>query len=282
MLSWAQAIPTRPKILRIVSVDLLSSNAESARSFYSKVLTVGGQCIWCQTNMFEAAVLPSDQVVNVIPSSENPTNRLVKVTFGVESEKAIRQWLTANKVPINPSKDGAMGFSVLDPEGHEVAFVDIHKKYYPMFEGRESVGKKLIHAGWVVKDRVRMDTFYKDVLGFHVYWSGGMKDDETNWVDMQVPDGTDWIEYMLRVPDNADSRLRGVMNHIALGVPDIHAAAAALEANGMKLSEQPKVGRDGKWQLNLYDPDQTRVELMEFTPAQKACCSEYTGPHPKP
>ncbi len=26
----------------------------------------------------------------------------------------------------------------------------------------------------------------------------------------------------------------------------------------------------------------TRIELMEFTPAQKPCCSEYTGPHPKP
>jgi hypothetical protein len=45
---------------------------------------------------------------------------------------------------------------------------------------------------------------------------------------------------------------------------------------------QPQIGRDGKWQLNLYDPDGTRVELMEFAPVEKPCCSEYTGPHPKP
>jgi hypothetical protein len=50
----------------------------------------------------------------------------------------------------------------------------------------------------------------------------------------------------------------------------------------MKLTEEPHIGRGGKWQLNLYDPDDTRVELMEFAPVQKPCCSEYTGPHPKP
>jgi hypothetical protein len=72
------------------------------------------------------------------------------------------------------------------------------------------------------------------------------------------------------------------MNHIALGVPDIHAAEKQLRANGWNGTEQPKIGRDGKWQLNLYDPDETRVELMEFTPVQKPCCSDYTGPHPKP
>ena len=42
------------------------------------------------------------------------------------------------------------------------------------------------------------------------------------------------------------------------------------------------MGRDGKWQLNLYDPDDTRIEFMEFTPKEKPCCSEFTGPHPGP
>jgi catechol 2,3-dioxygenase-like lactoylglutathione lyase family enzyme len=141
---------------------------------------------------------------------------------------------------------------------------------------------QLIHAGFVVHDRAAEDRFYKDILGFHVYWHGGRTDDETSWVDMQVPDGTDWIEYMLNVPANADHHTLGVMNHIALGVPDIHAAEAQLRKNGWSGNEKPKIGRDGKWQLNLYDPDDTRVELMEFKPVQKPCCSDYTGPHPGP
>ncbi len=94
-----------------------------------------------------------------------------------------------------------------------------------------------------------MDGFYKDVLGFRLYWSGGMKDGETSWVDMQVPEGTDWIEYMLNVPADADQRLRGVMNHIALGVPDVKAAAKQLEESGFKLPEQPKI-RAG-WEMAI-------------------------------
>jgi len=96
-----------------------------------------------------------------------------------------------------------------------------------------------------------------------------MKEGEDNWVDMQVPDGTDWIEYMLRVAPDASHKTLGVMNHIALGVSDIHAAQQQLIKNGWKSTEEPKIGRDGKWQLNLYDPDETRVELMEFKPTKE-------------
>jgi catechol 2,3-dioxygenase-like lactoylglutathione lyase family enzyme len=144
------------------------------------------------------------------------------------------------------------------------------------------VSRRLIHSGFVVSDRAAEDKFYKDILGFHVYWHGGRTDDETSWVDMQVPDGTDWIEYMLNVSPNASHKTLGVMNHIALGVPDIHVAQAQLIKNGWKGTEEPKLGRDGKWQLNLYDPDETRVELMEFKPTKEPCCSPYTGPHPGP
>jgi hypothetical protein len=70
------------------------------------------------------------------------------------------------------------------------------------------------------------------------------------------------------------------MNHISLGIPDIHAINDEVAKAGVKPIEAPKIGRDGKWQLNLYDADLTRVEFMEFTPTQKPCCSEFTGPHP--
>jgi len=142
---------------------------------------------------------------------------------------------------------------------------------------------RIIHAGFIVQNRPAMEHFYKDILGFRPYWHGGGKEDGIdNWASFQVPDGSDWIEFMLNVPESADQRLRGIMNHIALGVTDIHAAQEQLRKNGAALTEEPKIGRDGKWQLNLYDPDGTRVEFMEFTPVQKPCCSEFTAPHPKP
>ena len=173
-------------------------------------------------------------------------------------------------------------FSVLDPEGHRIGFLKRGVACLKDGSKHPPVSNNLIHAGFVVHDRATEDKFYKDILGFHVYWHGGMKDGEDNWVDMQVPDGTDWIEYMLKVPENATHKQLGVMNHIALGVPDIHAAQQQLIKNGWKGTEEPKIGRDGKWQLNLYDPDETRVELMEFKPTKEPCCSPYTGPHPHP
>jgi hypothetical protein len=48
----------------------------------------------------------------------------------------------------------------------------------------------------------------------------------------------------------------------------------------VQLPEKPKIGRDGKWQLNLFDPDDTRVEFMERKPTDEPCCSPYAGPHP--
>jgi catechol 2,3-dioxygenase-like lactoylglutathione lyase family enzyme len=141
----------------------------------------------------------------------------------------------------------------------------------------------MIHAGFVVHDRALEDKFYKELLGFHLYWQGGMKDGETDWVDMQVPDGTQWLEYMLvRGTEQPTPRVLGILNHIALGVPEMSEAAQLLRSRGWKPTDDEKqqIGKDGKWQLNLYDPDGTRVELMEFTPVQTPCCSPYTGTHP--
>ena len=98
-----------------------------------------------------------------------------------------------------------------------------------------------------------------------------MTDERTDWVDMRVPEGSDWLEYMLNQP-HPSVRTRGVMNHLALGVPS---AAKAYEKVAAVAKEKPKIGRDGKWQLNLYDPDLTRAELMEPAPVQKPCCSDF-------
>ena len=124
--------------------------------------------------------------------------------------------------------------------------------------------------------------FYVDLLGFRLYWYGGFKDDGTDWYELQVPDGPDWIEYMLNISANADHKELGVQNHFSLGVKDAHAAASQLRLNGLKTFDGPEVGRDGKDSLDAYDPDGTRVEIMEFTPAQKPCCHPYSADHPKP
>jgi catechol 2,3-dioxygenase-like lactoylglutathione lyase family enzyme len=173
-------------------------------------------------------------------------------------------------------------FEVSDPEGTLISF--IQRVAYPPDSSPRGIAiyTQLLHAGFVVKDIAVENKFYLDLLGFRLYWHGGFKDDGLDWYEIQVPDGDNWIEYMLNIPANADHKELGVQNHFSLGVKDIHAAADQLHKNGLQKFDGPEIGRDGKWGLDAYDPDGTRVEVMEFTPAKTPCCHPYTAPHPTP
>lgn len=289
--SLTAAEPKRPSILGIAAVTIAAPS--DSEDFYAKKL---GIPLWmidcagvCQSH-FELSSHQELGILNRQPfdalTQKTTGSNIVQIAFETSDVQALHNYLLSKGVQAGEvTKSGHSGvnplFSIVDPEHHRISFVELKEpNHYNRGEGQ--VSGHLIHAGFVVRDRAAMEHFYKDILGFRPYWHGGMKDNETDWLDLQVPDGTDWIEFMLNVPANADRRTLGIMNHIALGVPDIHAAVQQLLTNGMKLTEEPKIGRDGKWQLNLYDPDQTRVELMELTPVEKPCCSNYTGPHPKP
>ena len=165
------------------------------------------------------------------------------------------------------------------PPGHLLPV----KSATPSANAPQPISQRILHAGFVVHDRAAEDRFFRDILGFSEGWQGG-RNGKTEWIDMRVPDGTDWLEYMLHDPTARVPPDSGVVNHFALGVPDIHLAAATLQHRHWDSStppEDPQIGRNGSWQMNLFDPDGTRVELMEFGPVRTPCCSPYTLPTPK-
>jgi catechol 2,3-dioxygenase-like lactoylglutathione lyase family enzyme len=282
----AQSSAPRSKILGLTFVRIKVTDTEAASHFYGGELHLARlDCCCFGENSTCFFVTPYQQLDLIKTEAESTRNLIAAVGMSISDAKSLRNYLLArgeSPGEIITDSQGTITFQTTDPEQHVLEFVQFHKGVADSDGDPPPISNHMIHAGFIVKDRVAMDKFYRDILGFHLYWSGGMKDGETNWVSMQVPDGTDWIEYMLNVDSNADQRLRGVMNHVALGVPNVKEAAIQLEKSGVKLTEQPKIGRDGKWQLNVYDPDMTRVELMEFTPVEKPCCSEFTGTHPKP
>jgi lactoylglutathione lyase len=86
---------------------------------------------------------------------------------------------------------------------------------------------------------------------------------------MRVPDGGNHIEFMLYQQLPASDR-RGSAHHVCLVVPDIRKAVDTLEARparkGYARELKINVGVDNRRQVNLFDPDGTRVEMMEFDP----------------
>jgi len=275
----------RPPIRGIDTVEFYSSDVIMADRFYASILSAENapeNCKWANISSTMGGQARyrgfcSDQTLLINGVGKPiPSTLLHEIVFAVDDAKAMRKFLAAKKVKmLTPSHRDY--FAVVDPEGHKIAF----RQSLPSSTSGKG-GPHIIHAGFIVRDLGAMEHFYKDILGFRPYWHGGMKDDETSWISLQVPDGTDWVEFMVNLPPDPDQHLRGVMNHIAIGVVDIQAEREQLLKNDVHLTEEPKLGRDGKWQLNLYDPDQTRIEFMEFTPKEKPCCSEFTGPHPKP
>jgi catechol 2,3-dioxygenase-like lactoylglutathione lyase family enzyme len=293
-LLWIAALPAsalasteRPEITGIALVRLRVTNMGASRTFYAKTLGLTQATKGCFSPAKTATCLlvNSIQQLELVPSDPADTNNGVEaIGYHVRDANAMREYLVSRGVKCSEVKRADSGdkyVEVQDPEGHRVLLLS------PGTGTMSSVAisplsNQIIHAGFVVRDRAAEDAFYKDILGFRLYWHGGMKDDEISWVAMEVPNGTTWLEYMLNISPTADHHTFGVMNHISLGVMDIKKADAQLIKNGWKPAEEPKLGRDGKWQLNVYDPDGTRVEYMEFKPAQKPCCSDFTGPHPGP
>ncbi len=274
----------RPPIVGVAHIGLKTNDMAAARQFYGHVLgyeepfTLDKPAGGLMLTYFK---VNDHQYIEVFPELKSETeDRLSHIAFETTNIQQLRDYLASRgvKVPdtLKPGLDGNLSMMLKDPDGHNVEFVEyrpgsLHSRNFGRFLPDSRVSKRIIHVGVTVQDRAAADRFYKDILGFQEFWHGGMKDDRTDWIDMRVPDGTDWLEYMLNV-HNPTPRQLGVMNHLALGVPSVEAGYRTVVDRGLN-PEKPKIGRDGKWQLNLYDPNFTRAELMEPKPVQTPCCS---------
>jgi len=276
---------TRPRITGVAHIGLHTDNLDAARRFYGQQLGYeeafkldrpegGLMLVYFKVN--------DHQYIEVFPDWKGPEQLVLShIAFETDNAQQLRDYLAAKgvKVPdtLRTGLDGNLSFMIKDPDGHDVEFVQylpgsLHSRNFGKFLPATRVSERIIHVGTTVSDRATFDALYRDILGFHEFWHGGMTDDRTDWIDMRVPDGTDWFEYMLNVK-NPTARTLGVMNHMALGVPSVQDGYKTVMGRGLNPSQPPKIGRDGKWQLNLYDPNLTRAELMEPKPVEKPCCS---------
>ena len=63
-------------------------------------------------------------------------------------------------------------------------------------------------------------TFYRDILGCQENWRGSSDQKTLSWVNMKVPDGDNWVEFML-YDQFPDLRRLGVLHHIGMEETDV-------------------------------------------------------------
>ncbi|MDE2448335.1 MAG: VOC family protein [Gammaproteobacteria bacterium] len=286
------ASPERPPITGVSHIAIYASSPATSEHFYVHDLGAvkggdpermsGARYYFAPTQFVE--VLP-------LPRGWTSFSRLDHVAFTTTDTDGLRRYLIDRHVVVlsgvRRGSDGSRWFDVKDPEGNDIQFVQ--SPAHPLAVPANPLSRHIIHVGFIVHDRALEDTFFRGVLGFRPYWYGGMTDTKAAWISQQVPNGSDWLEYMQvdpphgqGIPAGMKKSDVGVLDHFSLGVHNIEAAYSLLW-NGDRLEGQdnlPKIGRDAKWQLNLIDPDGTRAEIMELHAIGKPCCSPFTASDP--
>jgi catechol 2,3-dioxygenase-like lactoylglutathione lyase family enzyme len=223
----------------------------------------------------------------------DPPNMMSHLCFSVSNVEQMRAYLRSKGITVpagNASKTrtGDYAFEIHDPDGTLIEFV----QSLPTGWEAEAAGKFLpptrisngiYHIGFLVGNAEKSLHFYEDILGFQETWRGGRDPKVLSWINLKVPDGTDYIELMLYAKLPATY---GTQNHTSLQVPDMQKAIADLQARpAYKTYGKPlemHLGVNGKRQVNLYDPDGTRVELMEPFTADGKPVPSSTAPPPAP
>jgi lactoylglutathione lyase len=286
-LALAAQPPQRPKVLGLAHVALHVSDLGQSRVFYKDFLGYG-EPFSLETLTF---IKVNDlQYIELFPGLKPGQDRLHHISFYTDDAEAMRRYLASKgvKVPERVPKGRIRNsnFNLQDPDGHTVEIVQYEPDGWSMrekgkFLGESRVSTRMLHAGILVGDLERAIGFYSGILGFTEFWRGSRDGKVLNWVNMRVPDGSDYIEFML-YGDLPAGDARGVQHHICLEVPDLGKAVAALQARpSYRRAIEPRVGTNRRRQANLYDPDGTRVELMEAATADGKPAPPSDAPPPK-
>jgi catechol 2,3-dioxygenase-like lactoylglutathione lyase family enzyme len=291
----------RPKITGISHVGYFVSDLSKSVSFWHDLLGFDEYTALTKsgTNQIRIAFIKINDRQHIelfTDAPASPPNMMSHYCLSVDNVEQMRAYLRSKGFDVKSgnggkTRTGDYAFEIKDPDGTLVEFVQslptgIETQDAGKFMPDSRIADAIYHVGFLVGNLDKSLAFYEGVLGFHETWRGASTPNELSWVNLQVPDGKDYIELMLyrKLPDTF-----GTKNHVSLVVPDVQKAIAELETRpayktyltyGKPLQSQ--VGKNGKRQVNLYDPDGTRVELMEAQTADGKPVPPSTAPPPPP
>jgi lactoylglutathione lyase len=269
----------RPRVSGVAHMAVRVSDVEKARGFYRDFLRF--QEPYDLKNADGSLNMTffkvnEDQYIELFPGLKTEQDRLDHIALATDDAAGLRDFLAARgvKVPasVNKVRIGNTSFSATDPDGHTIEFTQYEpggwtRREAGRFLGDRRISTRIMHVGILIGDAPRATQFYGDLLGLKEFWRGSSANSQfVSWINMRLPDSEDYVEYMLYSELPAPAQ-RGSLHHICLEVPDIEKALADLEASPYRKSYtrplQVRTGINRRRQLNLFDPDGTRIELME-------------------
>lgn len=288
-IAGAPEAPARPRIVGVSHVAFRVADRERARAFYEDFLgyTTGP----ARDGEGGLLVAVNDrQYVELRLGLRPGEDRLDHVALQTDDVEAMRQYLGARGVGLTSAivreAGGNRAFTVKDPEGHTLEVVEAVGDGWPLSAPASSgaLSRRILHGGILVGDLPAAIRFYGDILGLAETWRGSRSGTELSWTNMRVPDGDDYLEFML-YGELPRPDARGSAHHICLEVPDVAQARARLlkrpYARTYKRPLEVRVGTNRRRQLNLFDPDGTRVELMEPQTVDGQPAPSSTAPPPR-
>jgi catechol 2,3-dioxygenase-like lactoylglutathione lyase family enzyme len=162
--------------------------------------------------------------------------------------------------------------TIRDPDGH---FIEILQYSANSLTGQSQgkfmpatrISDHITHVGIVVSAVDPALKFYRDALGFREISRGAGKNGEPAWIDLQAPDGSDYIELipLFGKPSSVDLKTQ---NHFGLASAGVHNTLVTLEKRVPPSSPISSVavqtGGGLPPRFNVLDPDGARIEIAHF------------------
>jgi catechol 2,3-dioxygenase-like lactoylglutathione lyase family enzyme len=289
----------RPKILGVAHMAVYVKDLSKSRQFYEDFLGFGEPFTLPNKNgevRIAFVKINDKQYLELFNEKDRGEGQLNHISFYTPDADQMRDYLNSESVEVPPKvtkgQTGNKNFNVKDPDGHIVEIVEYQPGSWTAREAGKfmpstRIAERIMHVGVLVGDLDKSMKFYHDILGFTEFWRGSSSPQMLSWVNMRAPDGDDYLEFMLynKLPE---PDARGTKNHVCLMVANAEKSLAELKRRAAKGLYSPPDGKameiqtgvNRKRQINLYDPDGTRIELMEPNTVDGKPASNSNAPPP--
>ena len=298
---FAQEI-ARPKVLGVAHLAVYVKDLAKTRQFYEDFLGYGEPFTLPNKDKTGTRIVfikvNEHQYFEIFNEADRGEGQLNHISFYTDNADQMYRYLKSkgievmgDKGSVGKGQTGNKNFNVQDPDGHIVEIVEYQPDSWTAREAGKflpatRISDHIMHVGVLVGDLDKSNAFYGGILGFQEFWRGSSSPRMLSWVNMRPGEAQDYLEFMLYNSLPAPNG-RGTKNHASLTIPDADKAVAEMKKRAAKVGYEREIviqtGVNRKRQINLYDPDGTRIELMEpnTVDGQPAPNSTAPAPHPE-